>query len=106
MGIETYQNNHEEADTFPNLCPSIVELSTQVVSVYAADTDVFALLLRHQMTLYMKINTKDYIDMTSVVELLGNKVCSVLMSWHCLTGSDTNGRFCGKTKEFWVMCFL
>ena len=54
----------------------------------------------------MKINTKDYIDMTSVVELFGNKVCSALMSWHCLTGSDTNGRFCGKTKEFWVMCFL
>ena len=66
-------------------CISIVELSTQVVSVYAADTDDFALLLRHLdkikcHRLYMQINTNEYIDMTSIAELLGNKVYSALMS--------------------------
>ena len=86
MGIENYQNNHEEADTLLIHCISIVELSTQVVSVYAADTDVFALLLRHLdkmkcHRLYMQINTNEYIDMTSVAELLGNKVCSTLISF-------------------------
>ena len=39
--------------------------------------------------------------MTYVAQLLDNKVCSALMSLHCLTGGgDTSGRFCGKTKEF------
>ena len=64
MGIETYQNNHKKADTLIIHWISIVELSTQVVSVYAADTDVFAL-----MTLYMQINTNEYNDMTSVADL-------------------------------------
>ena len=75
MGIETYQNNHEEADTLLIHCISIFELYTQVVSVYAADTDVFTLSFRHLdkikcHRLYMKINTNEYIDTTSVAELL------------------------------------
>ena len=56
--------------------------------------------------LYMQINTNEYIDMTSVAELLDNKVCSALMSLHCLTCSDTSGRFCHKSKEFWVKLYL
>ena len=105
MGIETYQNNHEGADTLLIHCISIVELSTQVVSVYAADTDIFALLLQHLdkmkcHRLYMQINTYGYIDMTSVAELLGNKVCSALMTLHCLTASDTSGKFVEKQNNF------
>ena len=58
------------------------------------------------LRLYMKINTNEYIDMTSFAELFDNNVYSALMSWRCLTGSDTNGIFCGKTKEFWVKLYL
>ena len=106
MGIETYQNNYKEADTFLIHCVSIVELSTQVASVYAADTDLFALLLRHLdkikcHTLYMQINTNEYIDMTYVAQLRDNKVCSALMSFHCLTGAgDTSGGFVEKQNNF------
>ena len=54
----------------------------------------------------MQINTNEYIDMTSVAKLLGNKFCSALMSLHCLIGSDTSGIFCHKSKEFWVELYL
>ena len=80
------------------------------VLVYANDTDVFALLLKH----YNKFNSKNIfmkgsnslINVSFVFSVLGEQICSSLLSLHTVIGCDTIGKFFGKSKEFWVKQFL
>ena len=85
-------------------------LHTNVVSVYSADTDVFFLLLSHSnqlncSSLYIRL-VKGFVDIKLLHSILGDVTSKALLSLHALTGSDTTGKFDGKSKQFWFRRFL
>ena len=85
-------------------------VQTNVVSVYSADTGVFFLLLSHSnqlncSSLYIRL-VKGFVDIKLLHLILGNGTSKALLSLHALTGSDTTGKFDGKSKQFWFRRFL
>ena len=76
------------------------------VTVYASDSDLFALLLMHYSSfdchkLLMKSLT-GYTSITAVHKFLRPAVAKSLLSFDSFTGCDTTGKFSGKSKEFWT----
>ena len=85
-------------------------IECSVVDLYSADTDVFLLLLSHSnrincQKLYMHL-VKGWVDLTCVNSKLGDDCSNALLSLHAITGTDTTGKFDGKSKEFWFRRFL
>ena len=83
---------------------------TNDVSVYYADTGVFFLLLSHSnqlncSSLYIRL-VKGLVDIKLLHSILGDVTSKALLSLHALTGSDTTGKFDGKSKQFWFRRFL
>ena len=106
------ENDHEEADTLIIRCLRLVDdfIENKIVNVYSADTDVFLLLLSHSnkincQCLYIHL-VKGKVDIKLVCLKLGNETSKALLSLHGLTGSDTTGKFEGKSKQFWFRRFL
>ena len=102
----------EEADTLIIRCLRLVDdfIENKIVNVYSADTDVFLLLLSHSnkincQCLYIHL-VKGKVDIKLVCLKLGNETFKALLSLHGLTGSDTTGKFEGKSKQFWFRRFL
>ena len=99
------QNDHEEADTLMIRCLRIVnDLGNKIIYVYSADTDVFLLLLSHSdkincQCLFIHL-VKGKVDIKHLCQKLGNDTSKALLSLHALTGSDTTGKFEGKSKQF------
>ena len=80
------------------------------MSVYSADTGVFFLLLSHSnqlncSSLYIRL-VKGFVDIKLLHSILGDGTSKALLSLHALTGSDTTGKFDGKSKQFWFRRFL
>ena len=76
----------------------------KIVNVYCADTGVFLLLLSHSDTincqcLFIHL-MKGTVDIKHLCQKLGNDTSKALLSLHALTGSDTTGKFEGKSKQF------
>ena len=110
--IKEEQNDHEEADTPMIRCLRLVDdvIGHKIVNVYCADTDVFLLLLSHSDTincqcLFIHL-VKGKIDIKHLYQKLGNDTSKALLFLHALTGSDTTGKFEGKSKQFWFCRFL
>ena len=66
--------------------------------------DVFLLLLSHSnrinwQKLYMHL-VKGWVDLTCVNSKFGDDCSDALLSLHAITGTDTTGKFDGKSKEF------
>ena len=49
---------------------------------------------------------KGNIDIKSLCEKIGEDTSKALLSPHALTGSETTGKFEGKSKQFWFRQFL
>ena len=49
---------------------------------------------------------KGWVDLTCVNSKLGDDCSNALLSLHAITGTDTAGKFDGKSKEFWFRRFL
>ena len=83
---------------------------TNVVSVYSADADVFFLLLSHSNQLICSSHfirlVKGFVGIKLLHSILGDDTSKALLSLHALTGSDTTGKFDGKSKQFWFRWFL
>ena len=108
------ENDHEEADTLMIRCLKLgsdaVHTNVNVVSVYSADAGVFFLLLSHSnqlncSSLYIRL-VKGFVDIKLLHSILGDGTSKALLSLHALTGSDTTGKFDGKSKQFWFRRFL
>ena len=103
-------NNHAEGETAIIIGLTVMNIEQKRVTVYASDSDLFALLLMHYSSfncheLHMKSLT-GYTSSTAVHEFLGPVVAKALLSFHALTGCDTTGKFSGKSKEFWTKMFV
>ena len=101
------ENDHEEADTLMIRCLKLANdyMVTNIITVYSADTDVFLLLLSHSnkiicQNLFMSL-VNGNTDVKSLCEKIGEDTSKALLSLHALTGSDTTGKFEGKSKQFW-----
>ena len=57
-------------------------------------------------SLYVGTNTSEVIDINSLRAILGEERASTLISFHCLTGCDTVGKFQGISKETWAKLFM
>ena len=104
-------NNHEEADTLLIHCLKLCQDICKCAHVYANDTDIVVLLLSHfKQTLHYNnifIGVEpSVIDINHVHSFLGPEKALALMSFHCLTGCDTTGKFKGISKEAWAKSFL
>ena len=92
-------------------CLRIVnDLGNKIIYVYSADTDVFLLLLSHSdkincQCLFIHL-VKGKVDIEHLCQKLGNDTSKALLSLHALTGSDTTGKFEGKSKQFWFRRFM
>ena len=49
---------------------------------------------------------KGKVDIKHLCQKLGNDTSKALLSLHALTGSDTTGKFEGKSKQFWFRRFM
>ena len=49
---------------------------------------------------------KGWVDLKFVHSKLGDDCSNALLSLHTITGTDTTGKFDGKSKEFWFRRFL
>ena len=70
--------------------------------------DVFLLPLSHSnrkswQKLYL---VKGWVDLTCVNSKLGDDCSNALLFLYANTGTDTTGKFDGKSKEFWFRRFL
>ena len=99
-----------EGETAIILGLTAMNIEQKRVTVYASDSDLFALLLMDYSSfncheLHMKSLT-GYTSITAVHEFLGHVVAEALLSFHALNGCDTTGKFSGKSKEFWTKRFV
>ena len=79
--------------------------------MFANDTDIIVLLISLFMEIicknvYVGTNTSEVIDINSLRAILGEERASTLISFHCLTGCDTVGKFQGISKETWAKLFM
>ena len=109
--------DHEEADSrlfmYASYCSSNTTVSRIVVS--SSDTDVIVIACYHcnhllQTCSEVWIRTShakksQFIPVHRIYTTLGEKICRVLPSFHCLTGCDSTGSFSGieKKKSFKVL---
>ena len=89
-------------------CLTIAPLrESDKVLVYANDTDVFTLLLKHPHEFNSNSNSSGSpINVSYVFSVLGEEICGSILSLHAITGCDTIRNCFGKSKEFWVKQFL
>jgi len=114
--VPSLKCTHEEADTrvvFHAKHISEMTAGSNVI-VRANDTDILITLLHHVARLNCKlwmdtgssaINTRRYIDVTTLGAMLGPSVCSALPALHAFTGCDYTAAFMrkGKVRLFEVM---
>ena len=103
-------NNHEEADTLLISCLVLATdmIECSAVDVYSTDTDVFLLLLSHSnqinwQKLYIHL-AEGWDDLKCVHSKLWNDCSIALLSLHAITGTDTTGKFDGRSPIIEVDC--
>ena len=111
LNIGNSTNYHEEADTLLIHCLQLCQNTSESAHVYANDKYINVLLFSHyKQTLHFNnkfIGVKpSVIDINHLYSILGPDRALVLMSFHCLTGCDTTGKFKGISKEAWTKSFL
>ena len=80
------------------------------VIVYATDTDIFLLLLKHWKVischnLYISL-VRGFVNITALMNKLGVKASYALLSLHAIIGCDTVGKFNGISKKYWFKRFF
>ena len=80
------------------------------VIVYATDTDVFFLLLKHCKmilchNLYISL-VRGFVNIKALMNKLGVKGSYPLLSLHAITSCNTVGKFNGISKEYWLKRFF
>ena len=104
--VEELSSTQEEADTRILLHLSHAARSDYNTSIVASeDTDVFILCVsfKHLIpsSIFFKCGTQTrvrYISITSIVQALGQNLCSSLLGMHAYTGCDTVSAFSGRGK--------
>jgi len=105
-------HSQEEADTLLILHAVSVPREAELV-VSSPDTDVLLLLVH--MFPHLPLSTvfvtgkgrmKKNISLCNIYNNLGQKRASALLGFHALTGSDTSGRFAGRTKDWCFKTFM
>ena len=107
--IPDLQCNHYEADT--RICLHLREINKVAncknIGVRALDTDIAVILIHHLARFHCNIwmdvgtrgkNNRRFINVTSIVSSLGNKMCAALPAFHAYTGSDYTSAFVRKGK--------
>ena len=109
--------DHEEADSrlfmYASYCSSNTTVSRIVV--FSSDMDVIMIACYHCNRLLQNCSEvwireshakkNQFIPIRRIYTTLGEKICRVLPSFHCLTGCDSTGSFSriGKQKSFKVL---
>ena len=104
--VEELSSTQEEADTRILLHLSHAARSDYNTLIVASeDTDVFILCVsfKHLIpsSIFFKCGTQTrvrYISITSIVQALGQNLCSSLLGMHAYTGCDTVSAFAGRGK--------
>ena len=104
--VEELNSTQEEADTRILLHLSHAARSDYSTLIVASeDTDVFILCVsfKHLIpsSIFFKCGTQTrvrYISITSIVQALGQNLCSSLLGMHAYTGCDTVSAFAGRGK--------
>ena len=106
--LSLLSHSQEEADTIMVLHAASVNKDTHLV-VFSPDTVVLLLLVHHfpslpdSTTLYTgKGRQRRFISVQDIYIKLGQKRSAAILGFHAFTGSDINGRFGGRTKDW---CF-
>ena len=101
---------NEEADTMVCFHARCMDNSGKIgnIIVRASDTDIAIILLYHSptftATLWMDTgtnarNTRRYINLTAVGEVMGPLLCQSLPAFHAFTGCDYTSAFVRKGKK-------
>ena len=105
-------HSEEEADGLLLLHAHTVYRDTEVVTD-SPDTDVFQLMVQLYPSLPVatsfltrKGKLKKKIAMQPIYDMLGPKRASAMLGLHAFMGSDTCGRFAGRTKEWCFKVFM
>lgn len=114
--LDDLYSTHEEADTRIILHMIYEAQLNKNILIKSVDTDVLLLLIHfyssrptlQSVHLYMLLGhykNKRVISVGEIVQNLGKKICSCLLSVHCLTGCDTTNAFfkIGKKTAFEVL---
>ena len=108
--VDDMVTNHEEADTLVCFHARCIDNSgeTENIVVRASDKDIAIIFLYHSQTftatLWMDTgtnakNTRRYINLTTIGELLGPLLCELLPAFHAFTGCDYTSAFVRKGKK-------
>lgn len=114
LSEELQEHSHEETDTLIILhSVDVSRKSTSHLDVYLPDTDVFLLLISWYPNLCDrtrfitgKRSSQHIIDIKTAFDAPPPEKAKCLLGFHPLTGSDTTGRFAGKTKGTCFKTFL
>ena len=98
--------NHEEADTRLLLHAKNASINCENIIISSPDTDVAVIALSlcnisDVKRLYFLTGTgknKRMLNITSINNCLGPKICTALIGLHCFTGCDSTSAFFGKGK--------
>ena len=108
--IDDMVTNHEEADTLICFHAKYIDNAGEAdnIVVRATDTDVAIILLYHSRnftaTLWMDTgtsskNTRRYVNLSAIGEVLGPLLCLSLLAFHAFTGTDYTYAFVKKGKK-------
>ena len=110
--LSLLSHSQEEADTLIVLHAASVNKDTHLV-VFSPDTVVLLLLVHHfpslpdSTTFYTgKGRQRRFISVQDIYIKLGQKRSAAILGFHAFTGSDINGRFGGRTKDWCFKVFL
>ena len=116
QSVDHLINNHEEADTKIVFHAKAIDNEKEEgdIIVRASDTDVAIILLYHcnkfKSRLWMDVgttskNSRRYICITAISNVLGPQICAALPGFHAFTGSDYTSSFVrkGKVKPYHKM---
>lgn len=106
FSVEDLNSTQEEADTRILLHLSHAARSGySTLIVVSEDTDVFLLCVSFKhlipLSIFFKCGTQTrvrYISITSIVQAIGQNLCSSLLGLHAYTGCDTVSAFAGRGK--------
>ena len=108
--VDDMVTNHDEADTLVCFYARCMDSSGETGNtvVRASDTDIAIIFLYHShtftATLWMDTgtnakNTRRYINLTAIGEVLGPLLCESLPAFHAFTGCDYTSAFVRKGKK-------
>lgn len=105
-------HSQEEADTLLLLHAVTISRDAEVV-INSPDTDVFLLMIYMYPSLPPatsfltgKGKLKRSISLQTIYDKLGENHASAILGFHAFTGSDSSGRFAGRTKAWCFKVFL